>query len=215
MPQQCALCGQSFGITHTCPGAIPSATLPPETQWVAPTGFSPLHYVREAIGVARFEDTAILGASRDGIAFVYGSLFWLVGRLLIYGVPLTPYFRAVARGFEVPWARIIFVVAFSIAFDAALFFTQYGLAHLLARWWFGARGSYAGIFRAMLMGSIVMCAYVIPFVGPLVAGLWMIAILMRVFEEVDGIERMKAFGLSILINGLFFAIALAIASSRR
>jgi hypothetical protein len=50
----------------------------------------------------------------------------------------------------------------------------------------------AGIYRAMLLGSIVTCLFPIPVVGPLIAGLWMIAILMRVFEEVDGIERMKA-----------------------
>lgn len=215
MSQQCAVCGQIYGITHTCPGAIASTTLPPEKEWVRPKGFSPLYYVREAIGVARFDDGAILGASRDELAFLYGALFWLIGRLLIYGVPMVPYIRAAMNGYTVNWARIEFVVAFSIVFDGFVFVVQYGLAHSLARWWFGARGSYFGILRAMLMGSIVTWLYPIPYVGRWVAGIWMIAILMRVFEEVDGIERMKAFGLSAGINILFFAILLELAAARR
>jgi hypothetical protein len=215
MSQQCSVCGQSYGITHTCPGAIASVTLPPEKEWVRPNGFAPLYYIREPIGVARFEDAAIIGASRDGFAFLYGALFWLIGRLLIYGVPLYPYIRAAMNGSTMNWARIEFLVAFSIAFDAFVFVVQYGLAHSLARWWFGARGSYAGILRAMLMGSIVTCIYPVPYVGTWVAGIWMIAILMRVFEEVDGIERMKAFGLSAGINILFFAILLELAGARR
>jgi hypothetical protein len=144
-----------------------------------------------------------------------GTLFWLIGRLLIYGVAMYPFIRAALNGYTVNWARIGFVVAFGMVLDAVMFVLQYGLAHSLARLWFGARGTYAGILRAMLMGSIAMWAYVIPYVGPLVAGLWMIAILMRVFEEVDGIERMKAFGLSFAVGIAFFFVGLTLLAARR
>jgi hypothetical protein len=38
----------------------------------------------------------------------------------------------------------------------------------------------------------------------IIAGLWSIAVMMIVFEDVDGISRLKAFGLSAVV-GLFFA----------
>jgi hypothetical protein len=81
---------------------------------------------------------------------------------------------------------------------------QYGLCHLLARSWFGARGTYKGVLRPLLLGSVVTWLGVIPFVGVLVAGLWSIAVMMIVFENVEGISRLKAFGLSAVI-GFFFA----------
>jgi hypothetical protein len=51
--------------------------------------------------------------------------------------------------------------------------------------------------------------------GTLVAGLWMTAIRMRVFEEVDGIERLKAFGLSFGIGLAFSILGLTLAGLRR
>jgi hypothetical protein len=67
----------------------------------------------------------------------------------------------------------------------------------------------------MLLGSLVLCTDVIPYVGPLVAGIWMLAILMSVFEVVDGIERMKAFALAFGLGLIFFVLMFEIAASRR
>lgn len=214
MAQECPTCGQTYGITHSCPGAIASTSLPPEKEWTPPSHFAPFFYLREAMGVARFDDGAIKAAANDEMAFAYGAFLWLVGRLLIYGVPMWPRARAAMRGYEVNWAPLIVGLIVVIFIDAMVFCVQYGIAHLLARWWFGARGSYVAILRAMLMGSIVLWIYPVPVVGPLAAGLWMIAVLMRVFEEVDGIERMKAFGLSFGIGVLFWFVTLSILASR-
>jgi hypothetical protein len=215
MAQECATCGQIYGITHTCPGPVVSATLPPEKVWTTPSGFAPLYYLRLAIGVARFEDAAILAASRDEMAFAYGAFIWVFSRLVLYSVPVFPLFRAAARGFTVNWSRIVVAIAISTLVDAMVFFAQYGLAHSLARWWFGARGTYVQVMRAMLMGSIVMFSLPIPFVGPIVGGLWMVAILMRVFEEVDGVDRLKAFGLSFGIGLTFWLFVVTIMSALR
>ena len=103
---------------------------------------------------------------------------------------------------------------------------QYGTCHLLARCWFGARGTYVGVLRAWLLGSIVMWLPVISFSGMIIArplgaglvwtaviasivvviaGLWSVAVMMIVFENVDGITRLKAFGLSCVL-GFFFQV---------
>ena len=44
----------------------------------------------------------------------------------------------------------------------------------------------------------------LPYVGTLVVALWSTAVLMRVFEEVDGLGRMKAFVLAFGVGVLFW-----------
>jgi len=215
MAQECPTCGQIYGIMHTCPGAITSTTLPPEKEWTPPGHFALFFYFQEAVGVARFDDGAIRGAAKDEMAFIYGAFFWLIGRLLIYGIPMIPLFRAASRGYSLRWPQIFLGLIIVVFIDAMLFCAQYGIAHVLARWWFGARGSYPAILRAMLMGSVVLWVYAIPVAGPLAASLWMVAVLMRVFEEVDGVERMKAFCLAAGVGITFWLITLTILASRR
>jgi len=84
-------------------------------------------------------------------------------------------------------------------------FAQFGIAHLLARCWFSAAGTYVRILRPLLLGSVVRWLTIIPHVGAILAGLWGIAVLMIVFEEVDGIGRMQAFFLSLGV-GLVFLV---------
>jgi len=98
---------------------------------------------------------------------------------------------------------LLFTIEFLIVLGALLLLAQYGICHLLARWWFGARGTYVGVLRPLLLGSVVMWLAVIPYIGLIIAALWSIAVMMIVFENVDGIGRLKAFGLSAVI-GLFF-----------
>jgi len=60
-----------------------------------------------------------------------------------------------------------------LTLDATGTFTlcQRGIFHVLAPWSFGGRDTYAGIMRAMSLGSIVFLAFVIPVVDQLIAGL--------------------------------------------
>jgi hypothetical protein len=213
--QECPACGQTYGLTHTCPGAIASANAPAD-EWVAPKGFAPLFYLREAIAIAKFEDGAIIGASRDEVALVYGAIIWLLSRFVIYSVRLVlPYAQAIEHGYILNWTRIEMGILFGVIADTVWALAQYGVCHLCARWWFGARGTYVGILRAMWLGSFVSLTLLIPYVGTLVAGIWMLAILMRVFEEIDGIERMKAFALSFGFGFFFFILGLTLLSWTR
>jgi hypothetical protein len=56
----------------------------------------------------------------------------------------------------------------------------------------------------------------VPILGGLIAGVGGIAVLMLVFEEVDGIVRMKAFGLATAIGVAFWVLSIwALTSSVR
>jgi hypothetical protein len=211
MTTRCPVCGQEYGLTHACPGPI---TVDPAAaaEWNRPEGLAAGHYLRLAWAIARFEDAAITAAAQDKEALFYGGLIWIIGQIFIFAGQLVP---GVARGINVNWAAIVVGVVLMIFFDAILVLAQYGLCHLLARWWFGATGSYLGILRAMLLGSIVVWVAVIPLVGIFVAGLWALAVLMRVFEEVDGIERMQAFGLSFGVGALFMILNFALLAAKR
>jgi hypothetical protein len=198
--EQCPVCGRSYGVTHTCPGPVPTEAA--ATKWPVPQGFAPVHYLRQALAIARLDDAAVTVASLDKMAMLYGASFWVLGQLLILAGSLWAGGGAFAR---LGWFAALLTVEFVILLDATLVLAQYGLCHLLARWWFGGRGTYWGVLRPLLLGSIVTWLGIVPFVGVIIAGLWSIAVMMIVFEDVDGISRLKAFGLSAVI-GLFFTV---------
>lgn len=88
----------------------------------------------------------------------------------------------------------------------ALTFIQLAPCHLIAKWFFGATGKFVEVMRPLLLGRWVNCLVVVPVAGMLLAAIGWTAVLMMVFEEVDGIERLQAFGISAGINICFFAL---------
>jgi hypothetical protein len=200
--ERCLVCGRSYGITHSCPGTIAIASVGPR-KWPVPSGFHPLQYFRQALAIARLDDAAVMTASTDKNALLYGSIIWILGQLLIIAGSLWGRASALAR---LNWVAVALTLLFLVLMDAILILAQYGICHLLARWWFGARGTYAKLLRPLLLGSVVTWLGVLPFVGIIVAGLWSVAVMMIVFEEVDGIDRLKAFGLSFVIGLIFQAL---------
>lgn len=199
----CSVCGQSYGVAHSCPGP-PAAAAAVATAWAAPTGFVPLHYFRQAVAIARFEDGAITSASLDRRSIPYGAAMWLLGQFLAFGHVLW----AVAHSQRaIRWPAVAAGCFALIVIDAIWLLAQYGLCHVLARWLFGANGTYVRLLRPLLLGSIVTWLLIIPYVGMLAGELWSIAIMMLVFENVDGIGRLKAFALSFIVGILFLGLA--------
>jgi hypothetical protein len=194
--EQCPVCGRTYGVTHSCPGP-PAADSAVAAKWVAPAGFAPLHYFRQALAIARLDDGAVVAASRDRSAIVYGVLIWIFGQLFIFA---SSWWTRDTKSARVSLPVLLFALVFLVLLDMIFVLAQYGLCHLLARWWFRARGTYAGVLRPLLLGSVVTWLGIIPFVGIMIAGLWGIAVMMIVFEDVDGIGRLKAFGLSAAIG---------------
>jgi len=201
MAEICEVCGQEYGMVHdNCPGEPP----PPEpSAWIAPIGFSPGFYLRQALAIIRLDDDAIVSASRDTNALYYGAFIWSIACLM--GLSGTLY-RAISQAIQIDWLRLASIVLYLIGLNAAIVVCQYGLTHFIALKWLGAKGRFIGIVRTMWMGSMVQWLVVIPVIGTLVSGLWSICILMKVFEEVDRIDRLRAFALAfvsgLLVQGL-------------
>jgi len=121
--------------------------------------------------------------------------------------------RNVGLGYPVPWDLLLRRYGLTLLFALIWIILQIGLAHLLAKTLFEAKGTYIAIMRAYLLGQLFQWLVVVPFIGGLLGGLGGIAVLMLVFEEVDGIERMKAFGLAAAIGLTFWMLSIWAATS--
>lgn len=201
----CSVCGQDYGLSHNCAGI--AAFMTPEEAAPPPTAFDPLYYLRLAFNIARWDDIAIRRAARDSNALGYGMVLWTFSAFLILvGMTLA---QLLARtDISLPAALIALIpgLGFGLAVLAAATLIQLGLCHLIAKWLFGGKGTYLELMRPLLLGWWVNVLILIPFLGTLAAGIAWIAVLMLVFEEVEGIERLQAFLISAGVNVCFYVI---------
>jgi len=174
-------------------------------KWEAPPQFAPGYYFRQAIAIAKFDAAAIRAAAADENALLYGAFIWAVGQLVLFAGLAAP---AMARQPNTNWAVIAMGGAVAVILDAGAAVCQYAICHLLGQWIFGAHGRIVELLRALSLGSIVVWLFVIPYAGLVVGALWSIAVMMRVFEEVDGIKKLQAFGLALGTGALFWIFAL-------
>jgi hypothetical protein len=201
----CTVCGQDYGVAHNCAGV--SAFMTPEEAAPPPSGFDPIYYLRLAFNIARWDDMAIRRASRDSNAIGYGMVVWTVSAFLILLGTTLP--RLLART-DIPAPALLLALipglSVGLAIMAAVTLLQLGLCHLIAKWLLGGKGTYLQLMGPLLLGWCVNLLILIPFLGPLAAGIAWTAVLMLVFEEVEGIERLQAFFISAGINLCFFLI---------
>jgi len=191
-----------YGLSHACSGIAPLQTA--EESAPPPTGFSPGYYLRLAFDIVRWDDVAIRRASRDANALYYGAALSAAGAAIIFLGTMLP--RWLTRPPASPGALMFEVILGLMIFwvyMGAVAIVQLSLCHLLAKWFFGATGSYLDVMRPLLLTWFVNCLILIPFVGILAAGIAWTAVLMMVFEEVDGVGRMQAFLISAGINVAF------------
>lgn len=203
---KCAVCGMEYGLSHNCSGIAPLVTA---EETAPPLGFAPFYYLQLAFKIVRWDDVAIRRASRDPNALLYGGVLWAISVTLIFlgttlpKLPSLPGTPLIAR-----IIGLIFAMVFMLALMGALTLVQLGLCHLIAKWFFGATGTYLAVMRPLLLAWFVNCLILIPYFGPLAAGIAWTAVLMMVFEEVDGIGRLQAFGISAVINVCFIVLQL-------
>ncbi len=204
---RCAICGQEYGVTHACAGVAPAAEEPAPPR----AKFAPLHYFLEALRIARWDDAAVRRTSQDGIALVYGILFWAIGVLLLFSASVM---RLIEMGRPVNLAGFLFGYLFALTVSGALTLAQFGICHWIVRWLFQGKGTFLALLRPLLLGQVVTWVYVVPAIGPMAGGLAAIAVLMIVFEEVEGIERMQAFGTAACVGVAFWILAFVFMPAR-
>lgn len=176
------------------PDATPEAVA---SAVIHPTG--PAWYVKQAIQIARLDTEAIGQVSRDPAALIYGAVVFVIAVLV--------------RSFFVPAASpvsppVIAPVAAVGALVSSAISTA--LIHGAAKLLFGATGTVLGVLRVLWLGSIVQWLALIPVVGWIVGGVWSLLIMMVAFQEVDGIERLQALGLSLALGAVSAALSLAL-----
>ena len=204
---RCAVCGQEYGVTHVCAGVAPAAEEPAPPQ----VGSAPLHYFLQALRIARWDDAAVRRASRDAKALPYGILIWAIGVFLIFSGAVL---QLTASGRRVDPVGFVFGLIYGLTLSGVLTLAQFGIVHLIAKQFFGGRGTFVALLRPLLLGQIVTWLFVIPVAGPIVAGLAGIAVLMICFEEVEGITRMQAFGTSAAVGAVFWILRFALMPAR-
>lgn len=206
---RCEVCGLDYGLSHSCAGplsaqgrAILDAGLQP------PTNGGLIYYLGEAWKIVRWDDLAIRRNAKDPRATKYAFLVWMASTFVIMLVlTLAQFSRVLTRANP---ASLVIAIAMAIivgvAVLAAMTFAQLSLCHLIAKLVFGGAGKFSELMRPLLLGWWVNCFFLIPVVGTLLAAVGWTAVLMMVFEEIEGIERLQAFGISAGINIVTFAV---------
>ena len=202
----CSVCGQDFGLAHNCAGIAPAVM--PEDVTPPPAGFAPVHYFKLAYRVVRWDEFAIRSAAQDPAAIWYGMAF---STIIVAAIFVVNWVVTLERlGFELakafsPFMLPRFVIGLCLGWIAAAAgaLIQIGVVHLIAKFFLHGVGTFIRVSRPLLLGWMVNVLIVIPVVGQIAAGLIWAAVLMVVFEEVDGIRRMQAF---LICYGINFAV---------
>jgi len=209
---KCAVCGMEYGMTHNCAGARPAIVLPaevPEEMTPLPSGFLPLHYIREAFRIAAWNGEAIHRVSRDPNALWYGVAIWSIANLIPLLVIGGFYSAGYAAKAAQEWAGLILL----LAVNAFLSLAQIGICFVLAKWFMGAEGRFLQILRPLLLGSIVYLLAAIPIVGVFAAAIAWICVFAMVFQVVADVEALSAYLLSIVVGVAFRALESGLAGT--
>jgi hypothetical protein len=202
---QCPACGMNYGVSHNCSGVAP--ILPAEEAAAVPDPIAPVHYLRLAFRIARGDHVAIRRASRDPQALLYGVVFSMISAAIIFLVTALPGMLArQGRNAGTIFWGLLLGLLFVWVYMGAIAFLLLGLCHLIARWFFGATGTFMEVMRPLLLGWFVNGLMLVPVIGALASAMAWTAVLMMVFLEVDGIGRLEAFLVSAGTNAIFLVL---------
>jgi hypothetical protein len=131
----------------------------------------------------------------------------VIGMLITFAASLI---AAIGAGVAINPAATIIGMAVLLVISAVYDTIRYGLSHLIAKYLFGGTGKFISILRPISLSSILIWIAWIPVIGLIAAGIGTIAVVMLTFEEIEGIERMQAFGISVVVNIGFAYLAYAL-----
>lgn len=193
----CEVCGQEFLVRHSCPG---------KERVAPPQGFAPLRYLREACRIVLWDAAAIRRVMDDPRSLGYGVLFWAIGNTLpslvfTYFGPI----KSVAPGF----ARVASQMALGLLSAAILGLLQLATIHLVAKFFCAGEGKFVQILRPLSLASLILLLQAIPafigiftsqiswaslfFAGFVVGHIAWVAVMVMVFDVVDGMDQLAAF----------------------
>ena len=198
---KCEVCGQDYGVAHQCAGiaAAPDVSdVPPP-----PKGFALGHYLGEALRIATWNDDAIRRTMNDRNAILYGIIVYAAVTSLQLAYPV---FLFISRGRFEHAVIIASSLAVLLLAAIALDLLKTGICHLLSKWFSAGSGKFTQLLGPLLLGSIVYALFVIPVLGPILAGIAWIAVFAMVFQEVHGVEPLTSFLYSAGVNVVFFLI---------
>jgi hypothetical protein len=197
---KCGTCGMEYGMTHNCAGALPTVALPEivaEETAPPPRGFSPVHYFREALRIATWDENAIRRISRDPNALFYGIAIWaILSSLPLVIVAVELYAAGRSQGA----LRVLVKLATLLPVDALWALVQIGICFAVAKSFMAGGGRFVEILRPLLLGSIVFVLLVIPYVGIFAASIAWVCVFAMVFQEIDGVEPLTSYVLSIIVG---------------
>ena len=207
---RCKVCGIEYGVAHECSGLGPGGTL--EEAAPPPSGLAPFYYMRMALAIVRWDEVAVRRASRDPQALVYGAFFSAITAAMIFLVSSLPKMlrREGATAGTIFWGVLLGLV-FTWVYLGTVAVFQLGLSHAIAKVFLRATGTFTGVLRPLLLAWFVNGLTVIPALGIYAAATAWTAVLVLVFEEVHGLERMQAFLISAGINVTFLALTMTFA----
>ena len=171
--------------------------------------------MREALAIARFDHAAIRRTAEDPRALLYGAVCvsaTTAATALAQRQTVSAQFddlSGVAQGIA-----FALTVGFLVIVQLCVSALRIALVHGAAKVFFGATGRYVQLLRVVWLGSIVQILGVVPIFGGLIAGVWSLIIALVTFEEVDGIERLQALVLVLVVGVLslfvlaFFSLAM-------
>jgi hypothetical protein len=187
---KCELCGVEYEGEHACASTIAAGIGAPGA---APHRFALGHYLRLAWHIVRWDDWAVREVMDDPHALPSGILIWSVSIALPLFLLLT---FARARGNGLSFTQVVGFIGLSLISAAIYGLVQMGICHLMAKYFFAGAGRFIQIIRPLLLAEIVYLLVVIPILGPLLAAIAWVAVMVIVFQEVHGIEPLSAFLLS-------------------
>jgi hypothetical protein len=81
---------------------------------------------------------------------------------------------------------------------------QVAVIHGLGKVLLGATGTFMSLLRVLWLGAVVTWLAIVPVIGPIVGGIWYLLITLVTFETVDGLERLQALVLVVVVAAAMF-----------
>lgn len=194
---RCSVCRREYFAVHDCAGELYMGDITrPES---GPLFF---YYVAEAFRILKLDRLAIRRIEHDRKSLFYSVPIWILCvafSFLLIGV-LPSFAGEGSQAVAGPGVSALSMLPVTLMLGVLLF-AQIGIFHLFTRVVFSGQGTFVRVLRPCLLGATLPIVFTL-FCS--LGGIWSMLVYAWVFEEVEGISRIQAIGISVLCNGIMF-----------